>query len=306
MRRFYIILFLITVSGLINAQQLPQFRYQDFNAMFLNPANINKFGTPDIFLNHRSQWVGFSGAPITTTLAGKYSFRDDMAAGLIVSNDLTGTTRRLFLNLNYAYLLKTEVCNISFGLAWTVVNYRVRGDLMTIHEQNDNSVLQNINDAAWKPDANIGVLFFSDKFYTGFGIQQVLKSKFRFYETGETFGSIVSARHYFIHGGVYLRPGYEEHLLTPHTNLYFTGDTPFKFDLGINYLYQNKISLSLLFSYGDAVVLQAGYRFKQFLVSYSYDMVISTLKNVSSGAHEITLALYLKNPEQDKGSMPSF
>ncbi len=307
MRRFVFLSFLVgCVSGLLNAQQLPQFRYQDFNSIFLNPAYAAKSSVPDVFLNHRNQWVGFSGAPTISSIQGKYAFRDDMAAGASFTNDLTGPTTRNFINLNYAYLLKTESFNISFGLAWIFAHYKVRGDLMTLHEQNDHSVIQNINDVAWKPDANIGFLLFSDKFYAGFSVQQVLKSKFRFYEAGSDYGVIQSARHFFINGGVHLKSNYEEHMFTPHLNLYMGKAMPFSFDLGVNYMYKETILMSMIVSGGNAVALQAGYRYKQFVFSYAFDIVVSRLRNVSSGSHEITIAAYLKNETTGKTTVPSF
>lgn len=296
---------LVGVTISLSAQQLPQFRYQEFNSMFLNPASIGKSNSPDIYLNHRSQWVGFSGAPTISSIAGKYRFRDDMAAGAFVSNDLTGPTRRTFINLNYSYILKTDLFNISFGLGWTITNYRVRGDLITLHEQDDHSVIQNLNDAAWKPDANIGLMLYSDKFYAGIGVQQLFKSKFKMYDSDETFGNIQSVRHVYINGAYHYTTTYGESIITPHFNMYLAPGTPFKMDIGVNYLHQNHISASLIFATGDALVIQAGYQYKQFLINYAYDIVVSRLRNVSSGSHEISLAMYLKFRDEAISS-PSF
>ncbi|HOE04628.1 MAG TPA: PorP/SprF family type IX secretion system membrane protein [Bacteroidales bacterium] len=301
----FVVAILIGVIFSVSAQQLPQFRYQEFNSIFLNPASIGKANSPDIYLNHRSQWVGFSGAPTISSLAGKYRFREDMAAGAFVSNDLTGPTRRTFINLNYSYILKTGLFNISFGLGWTVTNYRVRGDLITLHEQGDNSVVQNLNDAAWKPDANAGIMLYSDKFFAGLGIQQLFKSKFKMYESDESFGNIQSVRHVYLSGAYHFIPTYSESVITPHINMYVAPGTPFKMDIGVNYLHKNKISASLIFATGDALVLQAGYQYKQFIINYSYDIVVSRLRNVSSGAHEISLAMYIK-PKEEGVSSPSF
>jgi hypothetical protein len=64
---------------------------------------------------------------------------------------------------------------------------------------------------------------------------------------------------------------------------------------------------SLNFSKGDAIVFTAGYRYDRFVFSYSFDIVMSRLRNVSSGAHEICIGMYLgKSGENGKGSSPMF
>ncbi|NLA24301.1 MAG: PorP/SprF family type IX secretion system membrane protein, partial [Bacteroidales bacterium] len=217
----------------------------------------------------------------------------------------TGPTRRTYFNINYAYILKADQFNINFGLAWNFTNYRIRGDLISIHEQNDLSVIQNLNDAAWKPDANIGLMLSGEKFYLGLGVQQAFKSKFRFYKSNESFGNIQSTRHIFINGAYHINTRYDEGIITPQVNLYIVKGAPFKMDLIVNFLHQSNVSGSLMFSSGDALVVQIGYQHKQYIFNYSYDLVVSRLRNVNSGAHEIGLAMFIKDRESGISS-PSF
>ena len=305
MRKIILYIFIIFAIG-AEAQQLPQFRYQPFNRMVLNPASIGDYNTADVLLDHRSQWVGFEGAPIISTIAGKYPFREDMAAGAFISNDITGLTKRLYLNLNYAYLLKTDYFNISFGLAWTFTQYKVLGDRITLFQPED-AIISNISDATWKPDANAGIYLFSDKFFAGFSALQLFQSKFRFYQDNGTGATIESKRHFFITGGGKLEAGFGDHVFYPFTNMYIAEGTPFKFDLGVNYCYQNKILASLQYANADALVIQFGYRYDRYQISYAYDIITSRIRNVSSGAHEICLAVYLfERDDTGKISAPSF
>lgn len=307
MRKILLLIFAISIYLVCTAQQLPQFRFQPFNRMILNPASIGDFNSPDIILNHRSQWVGFDGAPVISTLAGKYPFREDMAAGAFISNDVTGISHRLYLNLNYAYLIKTDKVNIAFGLAWTFTQYRIKGEDITLFTPNDAVLNTNLTDVAWKPDLNAGLYLFSDVFYVGFGAQQLFKSQFKFYQDNTNGAQITSARHFYFTGGGIFDTGFGDHIFNPFINTYSTSGTPFKFDIGLNYMFQNKFLAALHYANGDALVLQLGYKYDKFQLTYAFDIVTSRIRNVSSGAHEISLAAFIFKPKTEKGiSSPSF
>lgn len=307
MKKVLLLLFAISLFISSNAQQLPQFRFQPFNRMILNPATIGDHNSPDIILNHRSQWVGFEGAPIISTLAGKYPFRPDMAAGAFISNDITGITNRLYLNLNYAYVLKTDKFNISLGLAWTFTQYQIKGEDITLFNPNDAILNTSLTDAAWKPDINAGIYIYSNVFYVGFAAQQLLKSQFKFYQNNGTEAQVTSSRHFYFTGGGIFDTGFGDHIINPFVNTYSTAGTPFKFDIGINYMFQNKFLAALHYANKDALVLQLGYKYNKFQITYAFDIVTSRIRNVSSGAHEISLAAFIFQPNKEiKGNVPSF
>lgn len=304
----YISFLLIIIGLTVNAQQLPHFRNASFNLQTLNPASISVKEIPDIMLDHRAQWTGFSGAPRISTISGKYLFRDDMGAGAFIMNDSYGITQKLDFNLSYVYLLKTENFNLSFGLAWTLTQFKLRGTEITIFDADDLSINQTLNDKTWKPDANAGIMISSGKYFAGFSILQLFKSKYIFFDnTNTTPGLIRNQRHFYITGGYSLNQDKSPHIFTPTLNLYFAKGTPFKFDLIANYTYNNSFLCSLNFSKGDAIVLTAGYKFDRFIFTYSYDMIMSRIRNVSSGAHEICIGMYLlKNDSKNKNSSPMF
>ncbi|MDD2200344.1 MAG: type IX secretion system membrane protein PorP/SprF, partial [Bacteroidales bacterium] len=81
----------------------------------------------------------------------------------------------------------------------------------------------------------------------------------------------------------------------------------FKFDIGINYMFQNKFLAALHYANKDALVLQLGYKYNKFQITYAFDIVTSRIRNVSSGAHEISLAAFIFQPNKEiKGNVPSF
>jgi len=290
------------------SQQLPHFRNFSFNLFTLNPASVNISEIPEIMLDHRSQWTGFSGAPRISTLAGKYNFRDDMGAGILIMSDTYGISQRLDLNLSYAYLLKTESFDLNFGLAWTMTQFKLMSTEITVYDPDDVSLNQSLDDKTWKPDANAGIMISGSNYFAGFSVNQLFKTKYYFFDnTNDVPGLIRNQRHYFITGGYSISNDDETHKFTPEMNLYFAKSTPFKFDLIANYSYKNSFLTSLNFSKGDAIVFTAGYKFDRYIFTYSFDIVMSRIRNVSSGAHEICLGMYLFKKDKNSGnSSPMF
>ncbi len=302
----FVVLFLNCL--MVSAQQLPHYRNPFFNLTAMNPGTITIKEIPDIILNHRSQWIGYSGAPRISSLTGNYLFRDDMAGGISIINDSYGLTQKLNFALNYAYLLKTQKFYLSFGLSWTLTQYKLKGTEITIHDADDIIINQSLDDKTWKPDANAGVIVYNNDFYAGLSILQLFKTKYTFFQnSNEIPGLIQNHRHFIISGGYNIYGDQNNHKFSPFSNLYFASSTPFKFDLGLNYCFNSAFLSSLYLSKGDALVFSLGYKYERFYFSYSFDFVLSRIRNVSSGAHEITLGVYLKsNKKNSTNSNPMF
>lgn len=230
-----------------------------------------------------------------------------MAAGVYLMNDQTGISRKMDFSVNYSYLLKTEMFNISFGLAWTLTQFKILGTEMTLYDVNDQAVNLNADDKTWKPDANAGMVLFSKDFAIGFAINQLFKTKFIFFEDNDVPGTIESHRHFFISGMYNLYSYNKEHRFSPFINAYMTAGTPFKMDIGLKYDGSNNIMSSLAYSSGDAMVFSIGYKYDKFFFEYAFDIVTSRIRNVSSGAHEITLGMFIDNkPTLKEGFKPMF
>ncbi len=305
MKKIVIIYILLIITGSkIIAQQLPHFRNSHINHIYWNPAYIVNPETPNAILNHRAQWVGFSGAPKISILTGKYNFREDMAAGVYMINDITGISRKMEFCLNYAYLLKADKFNISFGLAWTITQFNIIGTNISLFDVNDQAVNMHLDDKTWKPDANAGIIFYSEIFYIGFAINQLLQSKYIFFNENDVPGTIESKRHYLLTGAYNFSNN--KYRLSPFINNYYTPNTPYKFDIGLKYFNMKRFFSSLVYSSKDAIVFSAGYKYEKFFFEYSFDIITSRIRNVSSGAHEISVGIFLSEEIRKGDTRPMF
>lgn len=293
------------MAGKAISQQIPQFRHRVFSNFYYNPAYACDPHKPEFSLNHRSQWVGFEGSPTTSSLAGSYMFRNDMAGGLIVSSDKTGATSRTLFSLNYAYNLKiNHDWNLSFGLAWTIMQSKIDGSNISLHDNSDEIVIENLTGKVWKPDANVGIMVYNGKFYAGISAMQVFETKYQLYKSSSE--GIDAERHYFINTGAHIPLGRKQSsTFHPDILMEFAYGTPFSFDISGIWEYNNSLLAGLTYSLSDAISLNLGYKYQDITFMYSYDIVINYLMTAASGAHELTLSYDLKG-KGEKYAQPMF
>ncbi|MDI9534806.1 MAG: PorP/SprF family type IX secretion system membrane protein [Bacteroidota bacterium] len=303
----YIGILLLISSFKLSAQQIGNHRNYVFNIANQNPAAIAMKEIPEILLNSRIQWTGFSGAPRINSIYGKYLFRSDMGASAALVHDRNGISQRLAFNLGYSYIIRTKNFNISFGLDMNFSQLKLLSSQIKVYETNDQILNFETDEKIWKPDANAGILLNANNYFVGFSILQLFKSNYFFSgSNADISGLIKNARHFFITGAYNFKLEDSKHSFTPILNMYFAKSSPFKFDLIANYNYSNTFSTSLSLSRADAIVFSLGYKYDRFTINYAFDFVISRIKNVSSGAHEITLGVFLFSKKSSDISSPMF
>jgi type IX secretion system PorP/SprF family membrane protein len=295
-----ILILMISMVGTSLAQQIPHFRHTLFSEMFQNPASITDPLKPNIILNHRSQWIGFDGNPTSSSLGIAYPFRDDMAAGLFIMNDKTGANTRNAFIINYAYRLNiNQKWSLSFGMAWTIMQSKIDGNLIDLYDNSDEVVIESLSDKVWKPDANAGLLAFSDNYYFGFSVMQLFQSKYRLYDNHNS--AIQSIRHFFIQSGAHIPLGrHAASIIHPTLTFKIVKGTPFTFDITGIWEYNKSLLAGLSYSHTDAIALNLGYKYEKLTFLYSYDMLINRLMSVAKGGHEVSIAydLSLKSGSQ--------
>ena len=84
---FFFLFMSITV---VFGQQDPHYTQYMYNQNIINPAYAGSKGTLSLSLLGRSQWIGFSGAPETFTLAIHSPIGDKIGLGLSIIHDKIG------------------------------------------------------------------------------------------------------------------------------------------------------------------------------------------------------------------------
>ncbi|MBS1637383.1 MAG: type IX secretion system membrane protein PorP/SprF [Bacteroidetes bacterium] len=290
MKKYLIIIWIAITATQVQAQQDVMVSQYMFNGLFLNPAYAGSHKYVSSSLLHRTQWLGFSGAPKTMLFAVDGlapTAAKNMGLGLIVSNDRIGSTEQTDIYANYSYQLRLGKGKLSFGLKAGVSNYVFKSNNLLVWDSNDE--LFAGKRSVWLPKFGAGAYYFCEKWYAGISIPTLLA-----YDAGHNFGFDVNQntflnRHYYLTGG-YVFTLNDEFKLKPSALIKYLPAAPLQVDLNLNVLYKDMIWLGASYRTGDAVTAMVEYQTNtRFRVGYAYDFTTSKIRNYSSGTHEIMI-----------------
>jgi type IX secretion system PorP/SprF family membrane protein len=270
-----------------------------FNGLILNPAYAGSRNFTNVTALHRSQWVGFSGAPRTTLIAVDGPIHNNnMGLGLIVSNDRIGAVEQTDIFGNYAYQLRLSRGKLAFGVKAGVSNYVFKNHNLTTWD--DNDVVLNSRRTIWLPKFGFGMYYSNDTWYGGFSIPTLLG-----YDPNRNFSADVNTstflrRHYNLYGGVLLNLS-EEFKIKPSLLVKYVPTAPVQADINANLFYKDRFMFGAGYRTGDAVTLMAQYTTNShILVGYAYDFTTSKLRKYSYGSHEIMVGYEFGHKDPSK------
>jgi type IX secretion system PorP/SprF family membrane protein len=285
---FISFLFYVTLSS---AQQDPEYTHYMYNMSVVNPAYAT--GTAAM-LNlgglYRTQWVGAVGAPKTFTFFGHTALSEKIEVGAsLISDDIgDGAKKENNFYADFAYVLQLEGKNkLSFGLkaGFTSLQTNFNGFRFT-DPATDLAFAENIN--VTKPNIGAGAYYFTDKYYIGLSVPNLLSSKHIEEKSGiNAFGS--EQIHTFLTAG-YVFQINDVFKLKPAFMSRFVSGAPVSVDITANVLYNEKFELGAAYRLNDAVSALVNINVTPSLrIGYAYDYTTSNLGQFNSGTHEIML-----------------
>ena len=158
---------MMLLSNLVKAQQDAMFTHYMYNTLWLNPAYAGTRDALTVTGIHRSQWVGFDGAPTDQSLTlHSPMLNGKMGIGLSVLNDKIGPTASTLFALDLSYQVKlNQKSKLSFGLKGLVNMYKNNLSTLALDQQNDVAFAQNVN--SFLPNAGAGIYYYRERFYIG-------------------------------------------------------------------------------------------------------------------------------------------
>ena len=294
LNKFYGIAFMLLLTSVTFAQQLPQFTQYMFNTISINPAYAGSRETLSVVGLHRSQWVGLEGGPQTQTLSVHAPLRNEkVGLGLSVINDELGFENFQYVYADFSYTIQTGVnTKLAFGIKGGVTAYNLDGDFVAsgapdpINGQPDNLIF-GFED---RLDFNVGagVYWHSDRWYVGLSAPRIFTNEY----TGQgTFEALERVSYYFTGGYVFDLS--DNIKLKPSTLLKATNGAPLSFDISANFLFNEKFWIGGGYrineqaaAIGGIVDFQVS---KQLRIGYAYEYPISDIRPFTSGTHEILL-----------------
>lgn len=290
MKKLLILLIGLFILRVGYSQDLAQYSHYIGNQGLLNPAYN---GTRDVLsgiLVHRSQWVGFEGAPMTDGLNVHGPIEDTpLGVGLVFQNDHIGFSNTFDFFVAGSYKLKLPKKNqfISVGLQAGLQSF-IYDASQAITETYGDPVF-NGKSSKFGFNFGLGAYYYADKYFIGFSVPKFLYNNFDPNKEGYKSTFDIYNTHMYLYGG-YLYKIIETQMKTTMLVKSVVG-APLQFEVSVSALLANKFWLGLSYrSLNDMVFLTEYIINKQFTLRYSFDFPFSDINHVSKvGTHELAL-----------------
>lgn len=274
---------LATLATPLVAQQQVMFTQYMFNQLAINPAYAGSHRTMSFTALARKQWAGIDGAPSTQTLSMHTPTRNQrVGIGLLLLHDKIGVTKQTGVYNSYSYTIPFyNGGRLAMGLQAGFTTYNAQYSL--ISDTDPAFATGDIKET--HPNIGAGVFYYTNKFYVGFSVPQLLQNRFD-RKNPDSDSRIV--RHYFLSSG-YVFTLDRQLKLKPSVLVKGVAGAPIQVDLNLNLLMNEIMWVGL--SWRSFESLDALLQFqvtKQLQVGYAYDFsTTSELSRINSGSHEL-------------------
>ncbi|MDR1673370.1 MAG: type IX secretion system membrane protein PorP/SprF [Bacteroidales bacterium] len=279
------------------AQQDPQYNQYMFNQLTVNPGYAGSRDAICATLLHRQQWVGISGAPVTSVFTVHTPFRlfgHEHGVGLTIVNDVLGFNKDLSISVSYAYRMNVGPGKLGIGVSGTFLNKALSASwhIPAGGAPEQDEAIPAPNQSVMGFDMGLGAFYRSERAYLGLSTTHLLQPKVKYMNAQEektSKSALVLKRHYYAIGGCLIplkNPAWE---LDPSLMAYSDG-TASQVTANVNVMYNKKIWGGLGYRLNDAIIAMVGVDlFSGLKVGYSYDYSLSDVRRYSGGSHEITV-----------------
>jgi len=290
---------LLFITGFVfksQAQQDPLYTQYMFNQLVINPAYAGSKDRLSAMLLYRTQWVGFEGAPQTTTFSIHTPFlKERMAVGATFVNDEIGLAHNLYFTGYYAYRFKlTENTRLSFGLSAEVkrqqMDWSQANPLFSLLDPN----IPVGDPSRTLPNFGVGAYLDNDNYYIGFAVPRVVENKLDFTNGLTTIveSTAQQQRHFYLMGG-FIMDVNKDVKFKPAALIRYTDNAPLAVDVNLSALFAERLWLGMTFRTGDSFDIIAQFVLDRMRIGYAYDYTVTRLRQFNSGSHEIMITIEL-------------
>ncbi|WP_127846288.1 PorP/SprF family type IX secretion system membrane protein [Psychroflexus aestuariivivens] len=293
--KFNILIFSLVLLSFnsTKAQQDPNFTQYMYNTMIINPAYAGSRGVFSATALHRSQWMGFDGAPQTQTFSAHSPIRDgEMGLGLNFTHDQIGVTRDSKITGVYSYSFNvSRYTKLSFGLNAGVSMLSVDFNELNVFDPNDPN-FQNQIENKISPEFGLGMLLHNDKYFIGLSVPSVLETN-HFTEINSSETQARDRLHYYMMGG-YVFDLSPTVLFKPSFLFRHVEGAPFLGEFSANFLFNEKFTLGAAYRLNAAFSGIVGFQVSDsILMGVAYDSDITEFTTYNDGTFEFFIRFEL-------------
>lgn len=302
----YIFLLMLFFTGSIWAQQDVQFTQYMNNRLYYNAGVAGTGGAICITGLHRSQWVGFEGAPTTQNITANIPIQALRGGiGLSIVNEQIGYFSNVSARLGYAYQLQLAQGSLGIGVGAGFLNRSLNNaqwipsgvDPASGTPGTSDPALAGANASGFQIDLDFGLYYQSDRIWAGVSSSRMLESSLQVdnFPTGDKTAFFRNSRHYFVMGGYnWAIPG-SNWELRPSALVKLSQGGPPTYEVNASGVYNKQIWGGVTYRLEDAVAAMVGYQFTpSFRAGYSYDVATAQLSGSAGGSHELMVQYCFK------------
>ena len=271
-------------------QQQSLFTNAFINPIYYAPAYVGSTNYHEVGFFHRSQWVGFKGAPSNFyfNFHGSYKNRAKHGYGFQLENERTGLLSKTGVYANYGYQMRlSDKLKLGFGIRPGFAQYRVRIYDGVIADEGDDVFSASVYSGN-AFDVNAGFRLYSERFEFVGTFQHVISKALPLKSYNQNlqfhYTALVSYR-------LALKKGWE---LKPALLFNYTQPVPPQLSVLLQATYQDKYFGGFSFRSSDAVGIFLGLNlFERLSITYGYDYSFSGIRKYSNGSHEVGIKFIL-------------
>lgn len=286
---------LFVVGFQMVAQQQSQYTQYMYNNFSINPAFTGYRNSLSAVLLHRSQWMGFEGAPTTQTFSIQSPLKDDVSGiGLDFYNDNIGEISNMAVSGNYSYTIETTNFNIAFGVKAGISRLSVDFGKLTLENETDKSFENNVNKI--NPQVGAGMLLYNEKFYFGISAPNLLENNFIEANPQQTLLKEAKEKRNFYAMGGFVWDISETLAFHPNVVAKVIDGAPVQIDVSGNFVFNKKVTFGVAYRHEAAFSALAALQVSEaFLLGLSYDYDTTKFSNYNNGSAELVLRYELFN-----------
>lgn len=280
------------------AQQIPLKSLYLYNRLSYNPAEAGTRDYIPVYLSARKQWVGLENAPQAQDVSVHAPIGQKLGVGIQLYNEVTGVTDRTGGNLAFSYRVKTsEKGTLAFGISAMFTQFSFDRDKIVTQNPNDLALL-NTNLSYFIPDASFGLNYFGDKFRLGLSAVNLIQTK---KDLSSIMVNNTLDRVIYLDGSVKI--GLSKNIdLIPSVFTRYMVQAPFVYEGNLRLMFNDLIWVGAGYRSQDALVIEAGLEYKNFVVGYAYDYTLSDISTISNGTHEVIIGYQINVDTSPKTS----
>lgn len=272
------------------AQQVPQFSQNMFNKLANNPGTAGSNQAICATMMHRSQWMGWDGAPTTLNLSVDAPLQMlHGGLGLNIMKDNIHYYDNLSLQVSYAY--RTDLGDGQLGIGGSLGMFQAGLDGTQLNSATPNDPTIPTGEVSGSAmDFGCGLYYNTQDVYIGLSSLSITEPDIEYSDGTGTFDMV---RHYFLLAGYYheINPSVS---LNPSIYLKSDGSTS-QIDINTNILYNNRIWGGVSYRLDEGIILLTGMNINEDLkFGLAYDVVLNKMSNKQSGSLEFMLGYSFK------------